>query len=160
HEQALAVEAPALQRAAVDGAGRIVARRDRRRGHARHRAGHVASRGRAVAELAGGIAAPARHRAAADDRARVGFAGGGRGDTADVDRDRLLARDFRAVAELAVVVRAPALHATGDQRTRVVRAGHDGGRAGEVGDLHRNRAVDRGVVAELAVVVAAPAPDG
>src|SRR5439155_25692671 len=161
-ELAVVVVAPAPQRAVggdaagVPGAGAdgdpIAARTDGDGMELRRR-------GRADAELAGLVIAPAAQATVAGDAARVQGAGGERAPRAG-DRRRAVGADGGAVAELADRVVAPARHRTrADDGAAVRVAGDDVGHGAEPGDRLGHRVIVGEAVAQLALGVVAPAVD-
>src|SRR5258706_5837098 len=125
--------------------------------------GRVALDGRAVADLAVGVVAPALDAAAGGQGAGVEVAGcdgaDAAGEPADVHGCETLGGG--AIAQPATAVVAPALDAAaGGQGAGVIHArcdrNHPAGQPGHVGGCG---AVNGRVIAELAVAVAAPALD-
>ena len=127
--------------------------------------GHIHRRapvqGRAVAQLAGLIPAPALHPALDGQRAGVRGAGGQRGDSASQSGHihRLEPVICRAVAQLAVFVVPPALHsaAVGQTRRCAKAPPRPPSPPGQAGHVHRAVARGPAAVSELAVPVVAPA---
>src|SRR2546430_709725 len=138
--------------------------------------GNRAIRGRAIAELAVEVVAPAVSCPVAREPARMAGVprrawiwpraeNAARGERAkgeaagDRNRDQAGGRG-RTVAELPVAIVAPAVGRPGaGEPAGVTAVGGDGSEAQAPGDSNRNRAVRGRPVAELAVVVGAPAVD-
>ena len=131
--------------------------------------GHVDGRrgidGRAVAELADEVAAPASNNSGTQERARVLASGPGadrRGTAQSRDRNgRIPVTTEGAVAELAVTVAAPAIHGLRrEERAREVVAGRDGADDGTTAHRCWCRSLRERSVAELAGTVRTPAVGG
>src|SRR5262249_54454368 len=159
-ELAVGAGAPALDRAArEDGARRVRAGEDARDagGEPHDPRGDVAIDGRAVADRAGAVVAPAHRAARRRDRARSVLAGrhprDARAEPLDRDGHRAVRR--RAVAEVTVLVDAPARQeAASIDRARVEEASFELDDAvAQALNGGGHRAARGGPVAELSGVV-------